>query len=234
MGNDPGRRGTGADYRTRPERNPYQTTQFVALGEFAAGSHLLGSTRQATRYTVPPNTTETPLEDFDPMFWTTPRVVARRTVPVAGILAFLLLPFASPAAAGDEVCPLSQATNDLLSCQHCVTFKDLLTAADQQGIRLTTHEMRHGVVVDLSSDNPEGVARIHELVDRLWITESGTDKPCKGCADRQAKLAKTMRDRALTPRGAFVVLTSQDEAMVRWLHKDAAAQQRYVTQAAHR
>ncbi len=140
----------------------------------------------------------------------------------------------SPVAASWGQCSATKAANELADCHDCHLFKDLLTTAKSQDLQLEVFELEKGVLVQLTGHNEKAVGLIHETVDSLWETKVAAEDEsrCDGCASRHEKLAMAVRDRALTPTGAIVVLTSEDEQVVNWLRDDARKQRSFVQSVA--
>jgi len=160
--------------------------------------------------------------------------MARHVLSTALILVALAPGFA--VAGTGQVCPSTKAANDLISCQHCMTLKDLVTAANDGSIQITVSDLTRGVVVQIAGKSHEDIATIHALVDRLWetstvVAKNADSRFCKGCEKRHQKLAAAIRDRALTDTGAIVVLTADDPGLVDWLRRDAQAQGQLVAAA---
>jgi len=164
-----------------------------------------------------------------------------RSLSRVAVLAALPLLFAfsdgGVVGEGGQICSSTRAANDLLSCQHCQTLKDLVTTANDGTIAVSVHAMHTGVLIEFKGKTSEDVASIQRLVDRLWEVgaEAATvSKYCKSCEVRHEKLMAALRDRALTETGAIVVVTTDDKEVLGWLLADAQSQGKLVSAASTR
>jgi hypothetical protein len=151
-----------------------------------------------------------------------PRVDFRRIWIAA--LVTVLLPAA--ALAGGTQCSSSEAAESLVSCDHCQQWKELLGQASAVSVELTVHDLDRGVIIDLSAHDAAGLAFVRSAVTELWGigSEGGVARvtnSCSFCEERSRQLQAVGRDHAITDRGAFVILTSDDDALVEWSRKDA-------------
>ena len=138
----------------------------------------------------------------------------------------------TPAHAGDE-CSTSQAADALMRCAHCKAMKKLLTQASIADVAIEVHDLQHGVVVELESKTPEGVALVHQLVDERWTTSKHCETEIStACSERFEALDKVGIDRAKTDDGVILVLSSEHEELVQWVREDARMTRNFVMHAA--
>jgi glutaredoxin len=153
---------------------------------------------------------------------------------IAAVLAVLL-----PAAAfaGGTQCSSSEAAESLVSCDHCQQLKELLGRASEVSVELTVHDLDRGVIIDLSADDEAGLEFVRSAVTALWGVggEGGVARvtnSCSYCEERSRQLQAVERDHAITDRGAYVILTSDDDALVQWSRKDAQTLRNLIERSA--
>jgi hypothetical protein len=137
-----------------------------------------------------------------------------------------------PARAGDA-CTTSQAADALLRCAHCKAMKKLLTEAAIADVAIEVHDLEHGVVVELEGKSPDGVALVHQLVDEMWTSGKHCETEIStACHERFEALGHVGIDRAVTEKGVILVLSSEDDELVRWVREDARVTRSFVLSAA--
>lgn len=139
-------------------------------------------------------------------------------------------------AADQSQCPSSKAASELVSCRHCQVLKELMRGAEGSVIHFDVFDLQHGVVIQLAGGSEAAVTLIKDVVDEIWAIHADAETVsvqhfCPDCAKRNTRLVKAQRDRAFTDTGAVVVLTSDDQAVVEWLRRDALQYQSWLETA---
>jgi predicted TIM-barrel fold metal-dependent hydrolase len=106
--------------------------------------------------------------------------------------------------------------------------------------RLETHEVAHGVLVQVTASRADAVRAVHEAMGEISAVAQACGTPgaavqvCDLCRGRMNQLVKASQDWAKTSTGATLMLTSEDPELVRWLREDGHAQQALVDRVASR
>lgn len=151
--------------------------------------------------------------------------------------AALILLTPALASAGGTQCSSSEAAESLVSCDHCQEWKELLGRASDISVTVNVHELSRGVIIDFAAGDEQSAEFIRSAVATLWgmSDETGgarvTDS-CSYCDQRSRKLQSVERDHAITERGAFVILTSDDDTLVEWSRQDAQSLQSLIERSA--
>jgi len=153
------------------------------------------------------------------------------------IAVVLILCLPSAALAGGEQCSSSEAAESLVSCDHCQEWKELLGQASGITIELSVHDLARGVIIDFTAEDEQSLAFVRTAVETLWGLTDQSDaarvtNSCSYCDQRSRKLQSVDRDHAITDRGAFVILTSNDDALVEWSRQDAQSLQDLIERSA--
>jgi hypothetical protein len=150
------------------------------------------------------------------------------------LTAVLLLGAGAPAPARAEGdCASARAANNLLGCEHCQALKKLFGQEAVSRLHLDIHEFDRGVLVEIHAGQPEDMSYVRDFVREMWLRKDHAERRLSdGCRSRYENLDRVHVEKVDTDDGVFLILTSEEPDIVRWMQDDAKSTRSYVLAAA--
>ena len=151
-----------------------------------------------------------------------------------GVFVSVLLLSSSLVYAGEK-CSSSRAANEILACEHCHEFKDILCTAALDKVDLKTYNLEHGILIQMDGSDKNSKKLVSRIMDEFWYLSvknpQDETKNCTFCMERLKKVELLSKEKTETDSGAILILTSADPDLVTWLREDAEHKRKLLSQA---